>query len=116
MTFKVQSILVRLFSRIVSVSVCLCAFSIFLPAQFSTPEWSESAEEECPSEEDRENSEEELVVRLSERDRSRPRRCVRFCRAEETPERLRRYPSYATFFPAIVGHQLANGLCAPLRI
>jgi hypothetical protein len=106
-----------LFSRLVSVSVCLCAFSFLAPPQLSMQARAESAEERSPCEEEGENSEEELVVGSSLRRGSKARRqSGGISRPYKSVDRLRRSASYVGCSPAIVGHQLANGVCAPLLI
>ena len=76
----------------------------------------ESAEAERPCNEDGERSEEELVARSSAHRRLSDRRLSDVGQPRETSDRLLHIASYAGRLPAIVGHQLANGLCAPLLI
>ncbi len=75
----------------------------------------EFAEGEYPSEEDEENSEKEQIVCSSERRRSNDRHYNGHSRPRETGNRLHRIACHASFI-GIVGHQLANDLCAPLLI
>ncbi len=116
MALRVRSKTQLPFSRLVSVSIYLFAFTFIPPPQLGGLTWAESAEAECPYEEDRENAEEELVVCSSARRRLKHRRHSDLSRPHETGDRLHQIASYAGRLPAIVGHQLANGLCAPLLI
>lgn len=104
------------FSRLVSVLVCLCAFTLLPLPQFGVLTSAESTERECPAQEDGENSEEELVV-CSSACRRLNDRCQSYLgQHSEAGERFAQTPSNAYRLPAIVGHQLANGLCAPWLI
>jgi hypothetical protein len=115
MTFKQNSTTGWLLSRLACVSVCLCAFSLLTPPQLFVQLEADSVEEESPSEEEGEDSEEELVIGSSAR-RLKAGRRRGIDRPLKTVDHLRRSASSAGCSPAIVGHQLANGLCAPLRI
>ncbi len=103
------------FSRLVSVSICLCAFGFLPLPQLAVLTWVESAERECPCQKDGERSEQEVVPRLSAR-RLDDRRHSDLSRPHETGDQFRQIASCTGRLPAIVGHQLANGLCAPLLI
>ncbi len=105
----------RIFSRLLPIIVSLCAFSILPLPQLVGTTWAESSEAECPFEEDGESSEEELVVTASNRRRFRNhhRGVSLFHR---TSDHSRQIDSYGSRPAAIIGHQLANGLRAPLVI
>ena len=103
-------------SRLVSVSICLCAF-VFSPLpQHAVLTWAESAEGECPCQKDRANSEEETVVWSSARRRLNHRRRSDLGRPRETGDRVHQIALNAGRLPIIVGHQHVNGLRAPLLI
>jgi len=78
--------------------------------------WAESAQRECPGQKGEESSEEELVVWPSERRRLNNRRHSDLSRPRETGDRLKKNAPYADRPLAMVGHRLANGLCAPLLV
>ena len=106
----------RTFEWMVSVIVCLCAFSLMMPPQVATLVSSGSTESSGPAEEDGETTEKELVVASSRRRRCEEHRGHSLpCRTSWTGH-ICRAASYAV--PACVrtGHQLANGLAAPLLI
>jgi hypothetical protein len=71
----------------------------------------ESVAEESPCEEEGENSDEEPVAGSSARRRLKTGRHSGIPRDYKIVDRLRRSASYVGCSPAIVGHQLANGLC-----
>ena len=73
MKFKDDTLTGCLLSQIVSVCVCLSAFSFLMPPLLVQTR-GESAEEKCPAEEDGEDSEEELIAGSSARRRSKLRR------------------------------------------
>jgi hypothetical protein len=104
------------FSRLVSVSICLCALAFLPLPQLGVLTWVELAERECPRQEGGESAEEELVVWNSARRRLNDQRCSALSRPHETTDRLHQIASHAGRLTAIVGHQLTNGLCAPLLI
>jgi hypothetical protein len=116
MALRVRSITRLAFSWLVSVSVCLCALTFIPLPQFAVLTWADSAEGKCPCQRDGESSEEELVVGSSARRRLNHRRHSDLSRPHETGNRLHQIASYAGRLPAIVGHQLANGLGAPLLV
>ncbi len=105
----------RVFSRLLPVIVSLCAFAILPLPQFVGMTCAESSETECPFEEDGESSEEELVVTSSTRRRALNHRrgTSPFHKISDQP---RQADSYGSRPQAIIGHQLANGLRAPLVI
>jgi len=76
--------------------------------------WAESAETECPCKEDGERSEKELVDWCSAHSRSNIRRHRDPGRPPGNCKQRQQVTTPAKRFPAIIGHQLANGLCAPL--
>ena len=103
-------------SRLASGSVGLCLFTFIpLPLLVGTT-GVELAEGECPFQKDRESPDEELAV-WSSACRRLNDRCHSGLRwPRETSDRLHQSDSHAGRPLAIVGHQLANGLCAPLLI
>ncbi len=103
-------------SRLVSVSICLCTLANVSLPQISALTWAESAEGKCPCQNDGESSEEGVVVRSSARRRLNNRRHSDLSQPHETGDRVHQLGSYAGRLPAKVGHQLANGLGAPLLI
>ncbi|NOY29883.1 MAG: hypothetical protein GXP28_06795 [Planctomycetes bacterium] len=116
MALNVRSTKRLLWSRLASVSLCLCAF-VFLPLpQFAVLACAESAERECPCKESGESSEKELVVCSSARRHLSPFRHRVPSRPRPTGDRLHQVASCAGRLPTIVGHQLAYGLRAPLLI
>ncbi len=112
MVLRRQSTMQFAFSRLVSVSVCLCVFSLLPNPQFSMVESGESHETERPYEED---GAEEAVVRSSARRRLNQLRHSELGTFHEIGD-PHRIASYTIRCSAIVGHQLANDLCAPLLI
>ena len=116
MALRVRSTTRLPLSRLVSVSICLCAVAFLPLPQLAVLTWAESAERECPCQEGRESFEEELIVGSSACRRLNDRRHSDLSRPHETGDRLHQIASYAGRLPAMVGHQLANGLCAPLLI
>ncbi len=78
--------------------------------------FAESSEAERPLQEEGESPKEELEVRSSARRRLNDRfRCCNN-QSHRTRVSVLRKSLFAGHLPAIVGHQLANGLCAPLLI
>ena len=116
MALRARSTTRLAFSRLTSVSICLCAFALLPLPEFVVMTSVEAAEVESPSQENRDSSEEELVVCSSARRRMSHRRHSKLSRSYETCDRRDQIASYGGRFPTIVGHQLANGLCAPLLI
>ena len=98
------------------VLACLCAFAVFPIHQLAGMMWAESSETECAAEESGERAVEEFVVRSSTRHRSKDQRRRELDRPHKTPARSRQVTPSDRRSLAIVGHQLANGLCAPLQI
>lgn len=112
-------------TRFVPVSICFCAF--FSVSQVDALACVVSAEMESPCKGDGERSENELVDRCSahgrpkhsrrsKHGRSNNRRHQGLNRPLEKCKQCQRVPTIAERVPAIIGHQLANGLCAPLLI
>jgi len=116
MALRVRSTTRLPLSRLVSVLICLCAFAFLPLPQHAVLTWTESAEGKCPCQKDRESPEGELVVWSSARRHLNDRRHSDLSRPYETGDRLHQIASYAGRPLAMVGHQLANGLCAPLLI
>jgi hypothetical protein len=113
---KVGSVTRLDFLRLVSVSVCLCAFTVLSAPQYAMLTWAESAETECPCQEEGERSGEERVVCASARHRTDDRRHHDVRRPHKADHRFSPTAPCSRRLPAIIGHQLANGLCAPLLI
>ncbi len=115
MVFKGRSFTLPGLSRLLFVPVCLCAFSVSPLPQLSGWALGESSGAASPVEEDGENAEEELVVTASAR-----RRVSGRSRIDLRPRKMglprHSFLSVAVRPRAIVGHQLVNGLRAPLVI
>jgi len=101
-------------SQLVSVSIWFCAFA-FLPLP-QLGMLTDSAEGGCPCQKDGESSEKEVVFRSSARRRLNHRRHSDHSRPHETGDRIHLIASHVRPRLVIVGHQLANGLGAPLLI
>jgi hypothetical protein len=101
--------------RLVSVSICFAAIAVVLPSHLSVSTWT-LAEAECLCQEDGERSKHKQVGFFSARHRLDPRRRNDPSRPHEASSRLHQVALYAERIPAIVGHQLANDLGAPLLI
>jgi hypothetical protein len=102
-------------SRLVSVSICLCAFAFLPLPDLAMLTCAASVETECPCQGEGESSKEERVVCSSARRRLNDRCHSDRSWPDESGARLRHITPYAGRLPATIGHQLANGLCAPLR-
>jgi hypothetical protein len=113
MALRGQSTARLIISRLTSVSVGLCLFTFTPFLLLAGPTGVEVTEGECP---DRESSEEELAVRSSACRRLNNQRHSGLRWPCETGDRLHQSDSHTGRPLAIVGHQLANGLCAPLLI
>ncbi|MEO2048256.1 MAG: hypothetical protein ABGX16_17020 [Pirellulales bacterium] len=103
-------------SRLISVLICLCTLALLPLPQLGVLMWAESTEAECPGQENRESSEEKLVVRFAACVRLKDRCHSDHSRPHKTGDRLQPITSCTGRLTAIVGHQLANGLCLPLLI
>ena len=101
--------------RLVSVSIWFAAIAVLMPSHLSVSTWT-SAEAECFCHEGGERSKQKQLGFFSARHRLDPRRRHDLSRPHEAGSRLQQIASYADRVPAIVGHQLANGLGAPLLI
>jgi hypothetical protein len=84
--------------------------------QFVVPTHAQNVESGCPCHDDGDTSEEELVVGSAVRRRLRSVGNTRVRRVFGPLGRAQKTSSYARQLHAMVGHQLANGLCAPLLI
>lgn len=103
-------------TRLLSVSICLCAFAFAPTPHFAMLAGAKSVDAECPTEQDGEQRPEELVVCSSTRHRT-PQRDHRDHPRLDAPQVHFRHGSLRTdhlLRPS--GHRLANGLCAPLLI
>jgi hypothetical protein len=76
----------------------------------------ESSEAECPLQEEGESSKEELVVRSQARRRLNERLRCGLSQPHKSHVCFQQHTSCSVSLPVIVGHQLANGLSAPLLI
>lgn len=103
-------------SPLMPVAICLCAFVCAPVTQSSVLPWLESAETEVPLGEDQQVSEEELLARPRAGRSSVERRHSNLSHSPTTSGRQRGVACQAGHCQAIVGHQLANGLRAPLVI
>jgi len=103
-------------TRIVPVSICLCAFILFPTLQVTALAGPESSETACHYKEDGETSEKELVDWFSTHRRSNNRPHQGLNRLSGNRIHPQRVLATANRVSANVGHQLANGLCAPLLI
>ena len=113
MALRGQSTTRTAFSRFVSVSVCLCAFLVLPFPQLTVLTCGAPAETESSSQEERESAEEELVVCPAAGRNLNDRRHIW---SHDNRDPLHQIAAYAAKLPVIVGHRLANGLCAPLLI
>ncbi|MBT6493581.1 MAG: hypothetical protein HOL01_03415 [Planctomycetaceae bacterium] len=114
MMLTVRSTIRLAFSRLVSVSVCLCALTFLPGSQLVGMAMTESSEVEFPiEEEDGEFAEEELVVGSSARRRLSRHRHSDAGRPYKTGTPLAQTIPSGSRLSAKVGHELANGLCAP---
>ncbi len=104
------------YSRLVSVSVYVCVLSFLPLSQHAVLAFADLAEAECPLQEEGESSQEELVAKSSARRRSNDQLPSSRNQPRKTYVCFRQQSSTAGLLPAIVGHQFANGLCAPLLI
>ena len=102
-------------SQLASVSVCVCTFALLPFSQLASLTLVESAGAERHCHEDG-GSSKELVVLSSVRRRLKDQSHRAPARLHEVSDRLHQTASNAGRIPAIVSHQLANGLCAPLLI
>lgn len=105
-----------LVARLLAVPICLCVFSALPLPQFVVLTPAQGVESECLCHEEGDTSEEGLVVGSSDGRRLRSVGNTRVRRVVGSLGRPQKSSSYARQLPAIVGHQLANGLCAPLLI
>lgn len=105
-----------IFLRLLSVSVCLCAFTFLPLPQLASPTWMDSSETESPLEEDVKNTGEELATVSS------TRRCLNNRRRSDLRQRCgageccHKTPLEISCVPTVVGHQFSNGLSAPFLI
>ncbi|MEO2007926.1 MAG: hypothetical protein ABGX22_04485 [Pirellulaceae bacterium] len=100
---------------IVIALVCLCTSTELPLPLFVLLVSPQAAESKSPWEEKEETSE-EVVVGSSVRRRARTVGKTRLCKATNVASAPGETSFYARQFPAIVGHQLPNGLRAPLLI
>jgi len=121
MGMGIQSTMRLAFSRLVSVTMCFCALAFLPLPQHAVLALVETSEAECPPvQEEGERSKEELVVRSPARRRSNNRVHCGINRSRKAyvcfQQSNSQSNSCAVRLPAIVGHQIANGLRAPLLI
>ena len=105
-----------LVARFLTVSILLCAFAAVPLPQFIVLTSAHEVESECTCKEDRETSEEALIVENSVRRRLRSVGKTRVCRVYDTAGKPHKSSSNARQLPATGGHRLANGCRAPLLI
>ena len=99
-------------ARFLTASICLSAFAALPLPQFVVQTVGHGIESECPVEEGRETAEEDVVLNVTVRRRLKTARISRHYESAGMP---RKSSSTARHISAIVGHQFANGLRAPLR-
>lgn len=116
MALRVQPTTGLFSTRFTWVLVCFCAFAFLRFPQLVALQSVVSAETEIPGQGDGERSEEEQVVSCTARRRLNDRRHSELGKRHVPSHRFQQIVVYASRFQAIVGHQLANGLCAPLLI
>ncbi len=117
MALNGQSTIQLAFSRLVSVSVYLCALSFLPLPPHAVLAFANMSEAECPLQEEGESPKEELVARSSARRRSNDQLpSSRNQQPRNTFICFQQHTSSAGLLPAIVGHRLSNGHCAPLLI
>ena len=102
-------------ARYASVLCCLLAFSLPNLHQAGLA-WNESAERECPCQEQEATNAQQLVVLSSSRRCSRVQHNREFYRSYECGARPAALVFSGSRLPVIVSHQLPNGLRAPLLI
>ena len=104
-------------SQLATVSVCVCTFALLPFSQLATLTLAKSAGAERHCHEDGASSK-ELVVLSSARRHLKDQRRRAPARPHEVSDRLHQTVtvSYAGHILGIIGHQLANGLCAPLLL
>ena len=105
----------RDFSRWGSVLICLCAFALLPLPQLACLASAESTEQ-CPCHEDLERCVKKLAVWPSARQRLREGQHSASGPAVKPGIQVVEVASNTGRLPVIVGHQLANGLRAPLLI
>ncbi len=105
------------YASLIAVWLCLCAFLLFTVPRTTLSFAGEIAENEIPSQEDEET---ELEVLPSLRQRLTRRQQLPFESSATFGNHLNcqncSFGPPVRFPRAIIGHQLANGLCAPLLI
>ena len=116
MARKARSTTRLTFSWLVSVSICLCVLVAVPSPQLAVLTGGAPAEAEPPRQEGSESSKEKLGVCPAARRNANHRCGSHLGRSHDTRDLLHQIASYAGRLPAIVGHQLANGLRAPLLI
>lgn len=99
-----------------SVIVCLCEFSLLMPPQLATLVLSGLSESKGPAEEGGETTERELVVAASRRRRCEDHRGHNLLSRASNADHIYRPVSYVACLCVRTGHQLANGVAAPLLI
>ena len=99
-----------------SVVVCLCTFSLTMPPQAGTLVSSGPTESEYPAKEDGETTERELVDTSSRRRRCEDHQGHNLLLRASKTDHIYRAVSYVAPPYVRTGHQLPNGLAAPLLI
>ena len=103
-------------TELITIWVCVCAFSLFSAPQFVVSSWAQLAQESAPVQEDSEDCKEEREVLSLARHRVKNRRHTFICRLQKLNKRPPQVSSFVRDYQAIIGHQFANGLCAPLLV
>ena len=103
-------------AKLMTIWVCIGAFSLFCSPQISVVSWVQNSQQQAPTQEDNEDSEEAREVISSARHRENKRRDTIVCRLKNPSKRPVPARIVTSAELAIIGHQLANGLCAPLLV
>lgn len=114
MALQEQTTTRRLFARYFSAMVVFCTFLMLMPPGVATLTSVNAAENERPYEEDEETCESKLSVSTSIRRRGQGN--PRPLQSSPIAATYAKLNSYANPISAVDGHQLANGLAAPLII
>ena len=103
-------------SRLITVSIYQCTFVALLLPQVAVLARPGATEAERPCQKNDERSENEQVVSASIHRRLKDRRHCNFIRQHGIGGKFAQVAWYDGRLPSIVGHQLSNGLRAPLLI
>ncbi len=103
-------------SGILVIWISVSAFSLSTLPPVVVLSWIELVETECPAQEDGEETEEKLETFSSTRHRVNNRRRVILYRILDRCSGSAQTTFSFPHYPTIIGHQLTNGLCAPLLV